>query len=267
MSSTVRDRTARSRESVSILPSMGPSWIQVVVLPLCSRMRSDTKAAPSRLSSWSPRWTRARKSCARYMASARTGSLARAAVRQRPRLGRHAPWRTPRHRRCLRTRSPGPISMWTTTSWPAPFCARHGDWSELRSNQGTAAENARELEAAWQERDQLMAERDEYARRLQQLSAMINGLAPSAHELPGQHRLAEPPTARGAGAGAGGGPQGAGQLARRRQLLRAQRFAAARDGAIPPRARPEPAAVCRLVPQDPVYRPGRRSRAAAAASR
>jgi hypothetical protein len=51
--------------------------------------------------------------------------------------------------------------------------------AELASNQGTSAENARELEAAWQERDQLIAERDEYARRLQQLSTMINGLAPS----------------------------------------------------------------------------------------
>jgi hypothetical protein len=52
--------------------------------------------------------------------------------------------------------------------------------AELASSQGTSAEDARELEVARQERDQLIAERDEYARRLQQLSAVINGLAPSA---------------------------------------------------------------------------------------
>jgi hypothetical protein len=52
--------------------------------------------------------------------------------------------------------------------------------AELASKQGTSAEDARELEVARQERDQVIAERDEYAKRLQQLSAMINGLAPSA---------------------------------------------------------------------------------------
>jgi hypothetical protein len=52
--------------------------------------------------------------------------------------------------------------------------------AELAHAQATSAENSRELEVARAERDQLIAERDEYARRLQQLSAMINGLAPSA---------------------------------------------------------------------------------------
>jgi hypothetical protein len=52
--------------------------------------------------------------------------------------------------------------------------------AELASSQTASAGETGELEAARQERDQLIAERDEYARRLQQLSAMINGLAPSA---------------------------------------------------------------------------------------
>jgi hypothetical protein len=51
--------------------------------------------------------------------------------------------------------------------------------AELAGAQATSEEDARELEIARAERDQLIAERDEYARRLQQLSAMINGLAPS----------------------------------------------------------------------------------------
>jgi hypothetical protein len=52
--------------------------------------------------------------------------------------------------------------------------------AELADAQATSAEDSRELEIARAERDQLIAERDEYARRLQQLSAMINGLAPTA---------------------------------------------------------------------------------------
>jgi hypothetical protein len=52
--------------------------------------------------------------------------------------------------------------------------------AELADAQATSAEDSRELEMVRAERDQLIAERDEYARRLQQLSAMINGLAPSA---------------------------------------------------------------------------------------
>lgn len=52
--------------------------------------------------------------------------------------------------------------------------------AELADARATSAQDARELEIARAERDQLIAERDEYARRLQQLSAMINGLAPSA---------------------------------------------------------------------------------------
>jgi hypothetical protein len=52
--------------------------------------------------------------------------------------------------------------------------------AELASSQTSSAGKISELEATRQERDQLIAERDEYARRLQQLSAMINGLAPSA---------------------------------------------------------------------------------------
>ena len=54
--------------------------------------------------------------------------------------------------------------------------------AELASSQTASAGEPGELEAARQERDQLIVERDEYARRLQQLSAMINGLAPSAAE-------------------------------------------------------------------------------------
>lgn len=50
----------------------------------------------------------------------------------------------------------------------------------LASSQTSSTGEISELEATRQERDQLIAERDEYARRLQQLSAMINGLAPGA---------------------------------------------------------------------------------------
>jgi len=49
--------------------------------------------------------------------------------------------------------------------------------AELAGAQAMSAEDTRELAIARAERDQLMAERDEYARRLQQLSVMINGLA------------------------------------------------------------------------------------------
>jgi len=40
---------------------------------------------------------------------------------------------------------------------------------------GKGSTEISELQAVRQERDQLIAERDEYARRLQQLSVMING--------------------------------------------------------------------------------------------
>jgi hypothetical protein len=68
--------------------------------------------------------------------------------------------------------------------------------ADLASAQTSSADEARELEVVRQERDQLIAERDEYARRLQQLSAMINGLAPSAAgsdsaESQGRRLLAE----------------------------------------------------------------------------
>jgi hypothetical protein len=47
--------------------------------------------------------------------------------------------------------------------------------AELAGSRTASAGEISELQAVRQERDLLIAERDEYARRLQQLSAMING--------------------------------------------------------------------------------------------
>jgi hypothetical protein len=49
--------------------------------------------------------------------------------------------------------------------------------ADLADAQTTSMSHARELAAVRAERDRLIAERDEYARRLQQLSEMFNGLA------------------------------------------------------------------------------------------
>jgi hypothetical protein len=61
--------------------------------------------------------------------------------------------------------------------------------AELGDARVASADEAREMEVAKQERDQLIIERDEYARRLKQLGVMINGLAsafPEAGEQSGR---------------------------------------------------------------------------------
>jgi hypothetical protein len=95
---------------------------------------------------------------------------------------------------------------------PSPLPERAGAGAQLEVNydelarallretwrlaEASASQDTRELEAARQERDQLIVERDEYARRLQQLSVLINGLAPAgdspdAGDSPSRRLIAE----------------------------------------------------------------------------
>lgn len=182
MATTVRDRTARSRIRKYLAehgPVVDPSGRATAVLKDAIGYEGSSVAFIQLVTAMDNS-----KEIEREIRGKRTYQISA--------LDSGSPAVTPSHARTATAAAPSVTQPGTGTQIEVNYdeLARallRETWrlAEMARSQTATAGETSELEATRQERDQLIAERDEYARRLQQLSAMINGLTPSAASAAG----------------------------------------------------------------------------------